>query len=146
MRSVYIHIPFCNSICSYCDFCKFLNNDIWASNYLTYLKKEIDKYYEKDMVKTLYIGGGTPSCLSYDNLVKLFNIIKIFKLSSDYEFTYECNINDLSEEFLIFLKENGVNRLSFGLESINKNNLELLDRNYSKNEVVSIIKMAKKAK
>ena len=55
MRSVYIHIPFCNSICSYCDFCKFLNNDIWASNYLTYLKKEIDKYYEKDMIKTLLI-------------------------------------------------------------------------------------------
>ena len=78
MRSVYIHIPFCNSICSYCDFCKFLNNDVWASNYLDYLKKEIEKYYEEDTVKTLYIGGGTPSCLSYNNLVKLFNIIKIF--------------------------------------------------------------------
>lgn len=144
MRSVYIHIPFCNSICSYCDFCKFLNNDIWASNYLTYLKKEIDKYYEKDMVKTLYIGGGTPSCLSYDNLIKLFKIIRVFRLSSDYEFTYECNINDLSEEFLIFLKENGVNRLSIGVESFNKYKLKYLNRKHNKKDIFSKIALARK--
>lgn len=144
MRSVYIHIPFCNSICSYCDFCKFLNNDIWASNYLNYLKKEIDKYYEKDMVKTLYIGGGTPSCLSYDNLIKLFKIIRIFKLTSDYEFTYECNINDLSEEFLIFLKENGVNRLSIGVESFNKYKLKYLNRKHNKKDIFSKIALARK--
>lgn len=144
MRSVYIHIPFCNSICSYCDFCKFLNNDVWASNYLDYLKKEIEKYYEKDTVKTLYIGGGTPSCLSYNNLVKLFNIIKIFKLTSDCEFTYECNINDLSEELLLFLKENGVNRLSIGVESFNKYKLKYLNRKHNKKDIFSKIALARK--
>ena len=144
MRSVYIHIPFCNSICSYCDFCKFLNNDVWASNYLDYLKKEIEKYYEEDTVKTLYIGGGTPSCLSYNNLVKLFNIIKIFKLTSDCEFTYECNINDLSEEFLLFLKENGVNRLSIGVESFNKYKLKYLNRKHNKKDIFSKIALARK--
>lgn len=144
MRSVYIHIPFCNSICSYCDFCKFLNNDVWASNYLKSLKKEISLYYEKDEVKSIYIGGGTPSCLSYDNLVKLFNIIKMIKLTSLGEFTYECNINDLSEEFLLFLKENGVNRLSIGVESFNKYNLKYLNRKHNKKDIFSKISLARK--
>ena len=78
MRSVYIHIPFCKNICSYCDFCKFLYNDNWANKYLYALESEIHKYYEDDAVKTIYIGGGTPSSLSFDNMKKLFQIIKIF--------------------------------------------------------------------
>ena len=61
MRGVYIHIPFCNSICSYCDFCKVLNYNDWASRYLDALNNEIDEYYENDTVKSIYIGGGTPS-------------------------------------------------------------------------------------
>ena len=64
MRAVYIHIPFCNSICSYCDFCKFLNYDKWNEPYFKALKKEIDEYYEGDEVKSIYVGGGTPSALS----------------------------------------------------------------------------------
>ena len=124
MRSVYIHIPFCNSICSYCDFCKFLYNDSWASAYITCLKREIDKYYEKDLVKSIYIGGGTPSVLSNTNLDKLFDAIKVFKLSNNYEFTFECNVNDITLELLGKLKQNGVNRLSIGIESFDKYNLK----------------------
>ena len=115
MRSVYIHIPFCSSICSYCDFCKFLHNDKWASLYLEVLNHEIDEYYEDDTVKTIYIGGGTPSVLSTSNLIKLFKIIKKFKLNEEYEFTFECNVNDITEDLLILLKENGVNRISIGV-------------------------------
>ena len=68
MRGVYIHIPFCTSICSYCDFCKFTYKEVWASAYLDILEDEIDEYYEGDTVKSIYIGGGTPSCLSIGNL------------------------------------------------------------------------------
>ena len=71
MISVYIHIPFCESICSYCDFCKFLYNSKWVDNYLIALKNEILLRYRGEIVKTLYIGGGTPSCLSINELKKL---------------------------------------------------------------------------
>lgn len=144
MRSVYIHIPFCNSICSYCDFCKFLHNDTWASIYLDYLSKEVDLYYENDLVKTIYIGGGTPSVLSIQNLNKLFEIIKKFKVIDDFEFTFECNINDINEELLMILKDNNVNRLSIGVESFNKNNLKFLNRKHDKKEIFDKIELAKK--
>jgi len=144
MRGVYIHIPFCNSICSYCDFCKFLYNESWASAYLTILKSEIEEYYEKDMVKSIYIGGGTPSVLSMTNLNKLFNIIKLFKVSNNCEFTFECNVNDINEEFLSLLKENGVNRLSIGVESFNEYNLKYLNRKHDKKDIIKNINLAKK--
>ena len=82
MRAVYIHIPFCKSICSYCDFCKFYHYEEWARLYLNSLSKEVDKYYEQDMIKSIYIGGGTPSSLSTSNLVKLFSIVNKFFVST----------------------------------------------------------------
>ena len=112
MRAVYIHIPFCNSICSYCDFCKFLNYENWTEPYLKALKEEINEYYEGDKVKTLYIGGGTPSALKEEYIDKLFNILKVFKLKENAEITFECNVNDITEEKLITLKKHNVNRLS----------------------------------
>ena len=101
MRSVYIHIPFCSSICSYCDFCKFLHDEVWASEYLIHLEKEINEYYENDLVKTLYIGGGTPSTLSIENITKLFQILKVFNLDKSAEITFEFNVNDITEEKLL---------------------------------------------
>lgn len=144
MRSVYIHIPFCSSICSYCDFCKFLHDEIWADEYLSHLEKEINKYYDNDEVRTIYIGGGTPSVLSMENLKKLFSIIKVFDVSKLEEFTFEMNVNDITEEKLSFLKENGVNRISVGVESFNKINLKYLNRKHTKQEIINNIKLVKK--
>ena len=64
MKSVYIHIPFCNKICSYCDFCKLLYNEKFIDKYLESLEKEIKDIYRGEEIETLYIGGGTPSCLT----------------------------------------------------------------------------------
>ena len=144
MRSVYIHIPFCNSICSYCDFCKFLYNEAWASAYLEMLSKEIDEYYEEDKIKTIYIGGGTPSVLSEKNLERLFSIIKKFNLSEGgIEFTFECNINDINRKLLQILSDNKVNRLSIGIESFDKKNLEFMGRFHEKKDVFKKIELAK---
>ena len=143
MRSVYVHIPFCKSICSYCDFCKFLHNDKWVSVYLEALEKEIDKYYENDIVKTIYIGGGTPSCLGIEYINKLFRILKKIKLAGSYEMTFECNINDINDELLKCLSMNGVNRLSIGIESFDKKNLEFMNRHHSKKEVFEKIKLCR---
>ena len=144
MRSVYIHIPFCSSICSYCDFCKFLHNDVWAHEYLIHLEKEINKYYDEDEVKTIYIGGGTPSVLGIDNLNKLMDITKIFKRKSDSEFTFEMNVNDITEEKLSILKNNGVNRISIGVESFDENNLLFLNRKHNKKDIFNNINLVKK--
>ncbi len=143
MRAVYIHIPFCNSICSYCDFCKFLNYENWTEPYLKALKEEINEYYEGDKVKTLYIGGGTPSALKEEYIDKLFNILKVFKLKENAEITFECNVNDITEEKLITLKKHNVNRLSIGVESFNKYNLKFLNRKHDKKQIIEKINLCK---
>lgn len=143
MQSVYIHIPFCKSICSYCDFCKLLYNGSWVTQYLNSLILEIQDKYLGEEIKTLYIGGGTPSALSLKELKYLFNIIKKFNLSNDLEFTFECNLNDLNEELLTFLKENKVNRLSIGIESFNEEKLRFMERWHEYDDAVNKIKLAR---
>ena len=82
IKAAYIHIPFCTNICSYCDFPKVYYNNCFIDKYLNALKEEINKYYRNDRLKTLYIGGGTPSSLNIKELQKLFDIISIFNLES----------------------------------------------------------------
>ena len=128
IKSVYIHIPFCNSICSYCDFCKVVYNHDWLKPYLERLESEIDNSYMGEEIETLYIGGGTPSCLSIEELKDLFKVIAKFKRKEETEFTFECNISDIEEEKFRFLYEQGVNRLSIGIESFDEEKLEFMKR------------------
>ena len=144
VKSAYIHIPFCNNICSYCDFCKLLYNKNFVKKYLDALEKEITNNYKNEVLDTIYVGGGTPSSLSVSELNKLFSIIKIFKLSKDYEFTFEVNIEDITEEKLEKLKENKVNRLSIGIESFNDKYLKYLGRNYTSVIIKEKVELAKK--
>ena len=143
VKSVYIHIPFCEQICSYCDFCKMFYSKNIVDKYLKELKKEIDKTYKKELIETLYIGGGTPSSLNIEELKVLFDIINTFNLSKNCEFTFECNLN-ITEEKLKLLYDNKVNRLSFGVQSFNENNLKFLNRNHTKEDIFNVIKTAKK--
>ena len=143
MRAVYIHIPFCNSICSYCDFCKFLNFENWTEPYLKSLENEIKEYYEEDTVKSIYIGGGTPSALKCEHIDQLFKILKKIKTSKNAEITFECNVNDITKEKLEVLKKNNVNRISIGVESFNKYNLKLLNRKHDKKQIIEAIKLCK---
>lgn len=144
VKSAYIHIPFCNNICSYCDFCKLLYNKNFVKKYLDALEKEITNNYKNEILDTIYVGGGTPSSLSVSELNKLFSIIKIFKLSKEYEFTFEVNIEDITEEKLEILKENKVNRLSIGIESFNNKYLKYLGRNYTSDIINEKVELAKK--
>lgn len=141
--SVYIHIPFCKSICSYCDFCKFLYNEKWVTVYLDALKKEIKDRYMDDPVKTLYIGGGTPSSLNMDELHRLFRIIKLLNLNNLEEFTFECNLEDITLELLNILKENKVNRLSIGIESFNPKKLAFMERSANFKDAKEKIKLCR---
>lgn len=145
MESVYIHIPFCKSICSYCDFCKMLYNGPWVTQYLNALIKEIQDKYLGEEIKTLYIGGGTPSALSIKDLRYLFEIISGFNLEKLEEFTFECNLNDIDEELLQLLRENKVNRLSIGIESFNAAKLKFMERNHTFEEAKEKMKLIRKS-
>ena len=143
MDSVYIHIPFCKSICSYCDFCKMYLNDKFTRSYLDSLKKEIEDKYQGESIKTLYIGGGTPSALGFEDLKYLLEIIRLLNLEKLEEFTFECNVNDIDKYLLALLKIYNVNRLSIGIESFNKDNLEFMNRKHSFEEVQDKINLCR---
>ena len=144
MKSVYIHIPFCNKICSYCDFTKIYYNKKYINKYLDSLEYEIKNNYNNDVVNTIYIGGGTPTSLDIEELSKLFNILKLFKLNDKYEYTIECNIESLTKDKLDLFKKNNINRLSIGIETFNDKFLNYLNRSHTKKQVFEIIEYAKK--
>lgn len=132
-KGVYVHIPFCKSICSYCDFCKVLYKKDWVMPYLKKLNKEIKDIYMDDIVDTVYIGGGTPSSLSKEELDILFKVLS--RLNTDLiEYTFECNLNDINEELLSTLKENGVNRLSIGIETFDEELQKIINRKHTYEE------------
>ena len=125
-NSIYIHIPFCNKICSYCDFAKLYDIKEYEDAYIDALIKDINELEVRDY-KTIYIGGGTPSVLKRNNLIKL--LTSLDKLSNKViEYTFECNIEDINEELLEILKVHNINRLSIGIESFNKKILSYLNR------------------
>ena len=144
MRSVYIHIPFCKSICSYCDFCKMFYDELLVDKYLDCLENEVKKIYLKDPIRTIYIGGGTPSSLNISQLKRLFKIIDIFNKDHLEEFTFEVNLDSINEKKIKFLKDNFVNRISIGIETINKDILKDINRYHSKKEIEDKINMIKK--
>lgn len=139
MKSVYIHIPFCSNICSYCDFPKIYYHKKWINDYLDALNKEIELRYKGELIETIYIGGGTPSSLDIKELEKLFSIIKKIQ-SNNLEFTIECNLENLSKEKIDLFKKNNINRISIGIESFDENNLKFLNRKLNNLELIEYIK------
>lgn len=144
MESAYIHIPFCKSICSYCDFCKLLYYGPWITKYLNSLAMEIKDKYNGEYLKTIYIGGGTPSSLSLKDLKYLLDIVSRFNVFLDCEYTFECNLNDITEDMLLLLKEYKVNRLSIGIESFNQNKLDFMERYHTFDDALEKIKLCRK--
>lgn len=143
VKSCYIHIPFCEKICAYCDFCKMFYNEKKVDQYLDELEAEVQSLYNDEKLETIYIGGGTPSCLSFDQLGRLFQITEVFNKSNNIEFTIECNFSNTTKEKLELFKKYGVNRLSFGIETLNQKQLELLERDEKKEIICNVIKMAR---
>lgn len=142
--SVYIHIPFCTSICTYCDFCKVLYNKEWVVNYLKKLKDEIKDRYMGESIRTIYIGGGTPSSLSLKEIEYLLLLTNLFDKKNLEEFTFECNIEDINEDLLYLLKKYGVNRLSIGIESFDEENLLLMKRSNNYKDTSNKMDLARK--
>ena len=131
INSLYIHIPFCNKICSYCSFSKMLYFPKIARKYICNLIVDLKKVKQNfNKFKTIYIGGGTPSSLSISLLENLLKYASILLLKNG-EFTFEANLDSLTEEKLKMLKKYGVNRLSIGIETSSNKYLSLMNREYN---------------
>ena len=143
VSSLYIHIPFCAHICAYCDFSKVLYNEKWAFSYLRALKKEILSYrIRKGQLKTIYLGGGTPTCLEKETLNDLLSFLRPY-LRKDGEFTIEGNPEDIDDGLLEILKNNGVNRVSLGMESSEEKYLSLMGRKHTYQDVKKAVSLIK---
>lgn len=140
---VYIHIPFCTSICSYCDFCKIYYDKIYIDRYLNNLDREIRERYKGEIVNSIYIGGGTPTSLDYQELKRLLDITRIFNTNREIEFTIESNIDSIDDDKIGLLKSYNVNRVSLGVQSFDSKCLEILKRTHNKKQAIDIIRKLK---
>lgn len=142
IQSVYIHIPFCQQICHYCDFTKFFYNEQQADNYLEALANEINtnimgKY---NQVRTIFIGGGTPTALNINQLQTLMELInEKFDIARCEEFTIEANPGDFDSEKIKLLRNYGVNRVSLGVQVFDDNMLEEIGRLHKVKDVYQTI-------
>ena len=128
MRGLYIHIPFCKRLCTFCDFPKRINqNDIVIANYLKKLKKEIIELNETD-VDTIYIGGGTPNALSIDQLEELLITIRNKHYSNIIEYTIETNYELITLEQIKLFKKYNINRVSIGVQTLIKDTAANINR------------------
>lgn len=141
---IYIHIPFCTSICSYCDFPKLLYDKKYTRKYLDAIKSEISSRYQNEEVLSIYVGGGTPTSLDIEELEYLLKIISTFKCNKDIEFTFESNVESLTADKIKLLKKYNVNRISLGVQSFQESTLKELNRKHTKEDVFKVINELKK--
>ena len=144
-NSAYVHIPFCTQICYYCDFSKVFIKNQPVDSYLEHLIEEYDSY-DIQKLRTLYIGGGTPTALSAPQLAFLLEKLTD-KLDLSYleELTIEANPGDLDQEKIAILKDSPVNRVSLGVQTFNDRMLKQIGRSHSEKDIYENIANLKKA-
>ncbi|MCY7008741.1 radical SAM family heme chaperone HemW [Fusobacterium simiae] len=144
--NTYIHIPFCERKCNYCDFTSLKGTDSQIEKYVNYLLKEIDIYSRKydlsEKQDTIYFGGGTPSLLPIDNLKK---ILSKFYYDKDTEITIEVNPKTVDINKLKEYRKLGINRLSIGIQTFDDDNLKFLGRIHNSQEAIEVYNMARKS-
>ena len=142
--NTYIHIPFCERKCNYCDFTSLKGTDSQIEKYINYLLKEIYIYSQKyDLSQkqdTIYFGGGTPSLLPINSLKK---ILSKFSYDKNTEITIEVNPKTVNSNKLKEYKKLGINRLSIGIQTFNDDNLKVLGRIHSSQEAIEVYNLAK---
>lgn len=141
--SLYIHIPFCKQKCFYCDFPSYSGKERFKEDYVNALIKEIERRASGYIIKTIFIGGGTPSYLEVDQIERLLSAIKSLNLHKDIEFSMECNPGVLFKEKLVAMKKGGVNRISFGLQSTKNSLLKEVGRIHSYEEFLENFNLAR---
>lgn len=147
--SLYIHIPFCMSKCYYCDFTSFPNNKEKIQGYIDSLIKELELYKEriKDYnINTIFIGGGTPSCIDANYIYKILEYINCnFNVSKTCEISIETNPGTLNKEKVKIYKESGINRVSMGVQSLKEDLLKVIGRIHNADDFYKSLELLRKA-
>ncbi len=149
-HSIYIHIPFCEKRCSYCDFNTYAGINHLIPVYVKGLVAEIDhygQYFDGSVpVKTIFFGGGTPSLLTSDQLTQIINTVDhFFDTSTVTEISLEANPGTVNLEYLKQLKRCGFSRISFGVQSIHQRDLNLMGRIHSHIDSIQAVEWARAA-
>jgi oxygen-independent coproporphyrinogen-3 oxidase len=147
MAGIYIHIPFCRKLCSYCDFYHIITK---AENrsYAGTLIKEAEirrEYLGNEKVSTIYIGGGTPSVLSPEEIETILDIRKLFMVDENCEITIELNPDDIDRDYLQGLKDSGVNRISLGIQSWRDSDLKMMNRRHNAAQAAAALEQTLKS-
>ena len=143
-RSVYVHVPFCVHRCGYCDFTLVAGKDHLADSYLKALAIELNTVRDRPRLETLFLGGGTPTQLSDDNLASLLRLLhETFEFATDIEFSTEANPIGFSPSKLALLKDAGCNRISLGVQSFDADMLSTLERDHRLDDITRCIEMVK---
>lgn len=137
---LYVHVPFCVKKCSYCGFYSEPVEGYDVSRVISTIIKEIDSY-EAVCPDTIYIGGGSPSCLPIGELERL--VEKVSALNPNAEFTVELNPSQVTPKLLEVLHEGRVNRISIGAQSFNEDELKILGRNHSPEDAIRAVELAR---
>ena len=140
--SIYIHIPFCERKCSYCAFVSFCLSKIDREKYIQALLEEIESFSTVKRVKTIYLGGGTPSLLTKEEIFSIFRKLREkFDIDENAEITIEVNPNSVEEDKLRAYNEVGVNRISVGVQSLSNKSLKSIGRLHTKKEAIEKLKL-----
>ena len=144
---LYIHIPFCQKKCPYCDFYSVAFDEVTADNYKNAVIKRIESYKDKNIkIDSVYFGGGTPNLFSADRIGDILTAVRnFFDLSKNAEITMEANGESLCKQDIFAFANAGINRLSLGLQSADEKELKSLCRTHSLSEVSLCVKEAKKS-
>jgi oxygen-independent coproporphyrinogen-3 oxidase len=150
--SLYFHIPFCTHRCAYCDFNTYAGQEVLIPAYVDALCKEVESIGKQlqgdggNEVHTIFFGGGTPSLLSPKQFASIFQAIRSnFKLTADAEITIEANPGTVSHENLLELHRIGINRISYGVQSANTEELRMLERIHTFFDVIEAVTNSRKA-
>lgn len=150
LSGIYLHIPFCATRCHYCNFATGGYESDIARRYVAALIEEIGRARFKDplmrSVDTIYLGGGTPTTLSIDQLAAILDSChKTFDVATDAEITCEANPGSIDLDYLNDLRTAGINRLSFGVQSFDDGELQMIGRTHSSDEAREAVRMARQA-
>jgi len=143
MAGIYIHIPFCKKICSYCDFYHILStgdHDSFIKALLSEAEMRKD-YTRSEEISTIYIGGGTPSVLSVKEVKTIFDCLyRNYSVNKNCEVTFEMNPDDVNVPYLLGLNELSVNRISLGIQSWRDKDLTMLNRRHDSAQAETALK------
>jgi oxygen-independent coproporphyrinogen-3 oxidase len=149
-HSLYIHIPFCQERCAYCDFNTYAHMERWVPDYTNAVCREIDQVAamadDPVPIHTIFFGGGTPSLLTKKQIEMILNSARrAFQFSTDIEINMEANPGTVTLEYLQYIRNLGVNRLSFGMQSADEAELRFLTRIHGLQDVVNAVEWAREA-